>query len=347
MPAKPIQLATAILFAAAFPQAQGQTTTSQGQTTTSQSVSQVFSFTYMQGAIPIQQLTNAVRTVAEITQSTLKMDAKTLAVTGTPAQLAMAAWIFTTMDQPAPANHATQEYLPAGSVNDVVRVLYLTQSQTPQSYQEIVNAVRTIPEIAKAFPYTPQNAIVVRGTSNQVAMAEWLFHQLDAHGGLQPAQSSSSRQYTTPGVTNDEVQVLFLSHAWDAQTLQQIANTLRVIAQLTKVFQCNATGALSVRGPATSVGLAAWLFSQLDQAPRVTAPAPREFQMPGGADDVTQVFYLAPATTAEALQSLVSALRTTVNLPVFPDDLWNAVALRGTAAQIATADSLIKQMNQP
>jgi hypothetical protein len=339
MHVKPIRLVISILFATAtFLQAQG-------QTTTVQSVSQVFSFTYAQGAVSIQQLTNAIRTVAEITQSTLKMDAKSLAVSGTPAQIAMAAWMFTAMDQPTPAIPATQEYRPAGSVDDVVGIVYLTHPQTPTSFQEIVNSVRAIPEITKAFPYSLQNAIAMRGTDSQVAMAEWLFHQLDAAAGVQPVQSSSARQYATPGTANDEVQVLFLTHAWDVMRLQQLANTLRVITQLTNVFQCNATGAISVRGPTATVALAAWLFSQLDQAPSASAAAPRSFQMPGGSDDVTQVFYLAPATTPKTTVNIVNALRAAMKAPIFPDDIFNAVTLRGTAAQIAAADSLIKQMN--
>src|SRR5580658_3351637 len=205
MHARSNRLAISILFA----------TAAWGQTTTGQSVSRVFHFTYAQGAVGIQQLTNAIRTVAEITQSTLDMGAKTLAVTGTPAQMAMAAWMFTAMDQPAPANPATQEYRPAGSVDDVVSMVYLTHRQAPVSFQEIVNGVRFIPEITKAFPYLLQNAIVMRGTDSQVAMAEWLFHQLDAAAGVQPVQSSSARQYATPSAANDEVQVLFLTHAWD------------------------------------------------------------------------------------------------------------------------------------
>jgi hypothetical protein len=69
--------------------------------------------------------------------------------------------------------------------------------------------------------------------------------------------------------------------------------------------------------------------------------------MPGGADDVTEVFYVTPTTTTEAFQSMVTALRTSVTKLVFPDDQFNAVTIRGTAAQIASAGLLIKQMNNP
>lgn len=128
---------------------------------------QVFHFTYTQSPIGIQEITNAIRSVGEITQAYLDTNAKTLTVAGTPTQLATAAWMFTTLDQPAPANQATQEFRPAGSVNDVVRVLYSTHPQTPVSLQEIVNSVRTIPEMTRLFPYSMQNAVVLRGTESQ------------------------------------------------------------------------------------------------------------------------------------------------------------------------------------
>jgi hypothetical protein len=185
MRTKPIRFAIAILLAAG----------AWGQTTTSQGGSQVFHFTYAQSPVDIQQVTNTIRTVGEITQAFLNSDAKTLTVSGTTAQIALAAWMFSVMDQPAPANLATQEYRPAGSVNDVVRMLYSTHPQTPTSFQEIVNAVRTIPEMTKVFPYSAQNAIVMRGTDNEAAMAEWLFHQLDLPAGMQPVQNPTAHQY--------------------------------------------------------------------------------------------------------------------------------------------------------
>jgi hypothetical protein len=334
MRARPIRFAVAILFAAvAFGQTQGQ------------SVDRVFQFTYTQDPQGLTEIANAIRIAAEVTQASLNTAAKTLTVDGTPGQIAVAAWLFSDLDQPAPSNRAMQEYRPAGSVNDVIRIYYVTHIQGPQSFQEIVNAVRTIPQIPKVIPYFGQGAMVVRTTDSQAAMTAWLFHLLDVPAGVQPVQNPSARQYASPGAANDQVQVLFLTHSMSPQSMQQIVNTMRVIPQLTKVFPSTATGAVSVRGPTATVALAAWLFSQLDQAPQASSPPPQQFQMPGGADDVTQVFYLTPATTAEAVKSIVTAVRSTVTKLVFPDDMFNAVTLRGTAAQIASADLLIKHMN--
>jgi hypothetical protein len=283
--------------------------------------------------------------VGEITNATPDFSAKTLTVTGTPAQIAIATWIFGTLDQPAPANKATQEFLPAGTTNDVLRVMYLTHPQTMASYQEIINAVRTIPEITKVFPYSGQFAIVMRGAASQTAMAEWLFHQLDLTAGLQPPRSLAAHQYVTPGVTNDQVQVLFLSHPWTIQSMQEIVNAVRTIPQLTKVFPYIAAGAISVRGQPSTLALATWLFGQLDQnAPSSAAPA--EYQMPGGVDDVTQVFYLGSGNVA-TLPGVVTAVRAASSKPVFPVTSLNALVMRGTATQVAAADSLIRQMVRP
>jgi type II secretory pathway component GspD/PulD (secretin) len=340
MRARQVQFAVAILFAAvAFGQTQGQTP--------GQNADRVFQFTYTQAPQGLKEITTAISGAAELTQASLNADAKTLTVGGTPDQIAIAAWLFSALDQPAPPNQATQEYSPAGSVNDAIRIYYVTHIQGPQNFQEMVNAVRLIPQIPKVFPYFAQGALVVRTTDSQAAMTAWLFHQLDVPAGVQPVQNPSARPYASPGAANDEVQVLFLTHSMSPQSMQQIVNTLRVIPQLTKVFPSTATGAVSVRGPTATVALAAWLFSQLDQAPQASSPPPQQFQMPGGADDVTQVFYLTPATTAEAVKSIVAAVRSTVTPTVFPDEMFNAVTLRGTAAQIASADLLIKRMNNP
>jgi hypothetical protein len=337
MRARQIRFAIAIVFAAA----------AWGQTTTGQSVSQVFHFTSAQSPVDFQEITNAVR-IGERTQAFPDRGAKTLTVTGTPAQVAMATWIFSTMDQPAPANQATQEYRPAGSVNDVVRILYLTHPGTPSGFQEIVNAVRVIPEMPKVFPYLAQHSIVIRGTELEVAMTEWLFHQLDAPAGLQPVQNQAAHQYLNPGVTNphispDQVQVLFLSHKWTPEIMQEIVNAVRTIPELTMVFPCTATGAVSVRGVPATVGLATWLFNQLDQDPQASTPAPQEFHMPGGVDDVTQVLYLGSGTSTASLQTVVNASRATMRRPAYFSPALNALIMRGTAAQIASADLQIKQ----
>jgi len=67
--------------------------------------------------------------------------------------------------------------------DNVVRVFYLTNVVKPQDLQEILTAVRTISDIRRIFPMQAQNAILVRGTTDQVALAEKLINDIDKPRG--------------------------------------------------------------------------------------------------------------------------------------------------------------------
>src|ERR1019366_6571560 len=61
----------------------------------------------------------------------------------------------------------------------VLKIFYLSNIQNPQELQEIVNVVRTVTETQRMFPFTTQNAIVVRGEVDQVQLVEKIIHDLD------------------------------------------------------------------------------------------------------------------------------------------------------------------------
>jgi len=61
----------------------------------------------------------------------------------------------------------------------VAKVFYLSNVSTPQELQEIVNAVRSVADIQRFFPYSAQNAIIAKGSADQVALAEKILHDLD------------------------------------------------------------------------------------------------------------------------------------------------------------------------
>ncbi len=62
---------------------------------------------------------------------------------------------------------------------NVVRVFYLNNVNSVQELQEIVTTVRSTLEVRRMFTYNPQNAIVVRGTLDQVLLVEKLLADLD------------------------------------------------------------------------------------------------------------------------------------------------------------------------
>jgi general secretion pathway protein D len=78
--------------------------------------------------------------------------------------------IFVTEDSPAKRHDYEDE---------VMKVFYLTNATSLQELQEIATAVRTLTDIRRVFPYTAQKALLVRGTTDQMALAVKLLHDLD------------------------------------------------------------------------------------------------------------------------------------------------------------------------
>ncbi len=61
----------------------------------------------------------------------------------------------------------------------VAQTFYLTNVASAQEIQEIVNAVRSIAELQRVVAFTSQNAIIVRGEADKVALAAKMIHDLD------------------------------------------------------------------------------------------------------------------------------------------------------------------------
>jgi general secretion pathway protein D len=61
----------------------------------------------------------------------------------------------------------------------VVKVFYIKNATSIQELQEISTTIRSVTEIRRAFTYNAQYAILVRGTADQVALAEKLVQDLD------------------------------------------------------------------------------------------------------------------------------------------------------------------------
>src|SRR5207302_239579 len=62
---------------------------------------------------------------------------------------------------------------------NVIKTFYLSNVSTAQELQDLVNAMRQILEIARIQQLLTQNAIVVRGTPDQIALADKLIDDLD------------------------------------------------------------------------------------------------------------------------------------------------------------------------
>jgi general secretion pathway protein D len=78
--------------------------------------------------------------------------------------------IFVAADNPAKRKDLEQS---------VIKTFYLSNLSQPTELQDVVNALRQILEISRIQPLPSEGAIVVRGTPDQVALAQKLVNDLD------------------------------------------------------------------------------------------------------------------------------------------------------------------------
>ena len=220
------------------------------------------------------------------------------------------------------------------------RVFYLTHTATAQQFQEVATTIRTITDIQRISTDIDQKSLTVHATAPQIAMAEWLFNELDTP----VAQPSVPHEYRIPGTTDDVVRVFYVITAATVQDFQEIATLVRTISDIRRVFTYNGRHALVVRGTDAQIGLAEWLLKELEPE----APSSTHLYQMAGNDDVVRVLRLSRTATVQDFQKAATQIReVTLIKRVFTYNTLRAAAFRGTAEQIATAEHMAAQLDKP
>ena len=248
----------------------------------------------------------------------------------------------------APNKAAYEGKAPDGGV-DAVRVFYLTHDETPTDAQEIVNLIRATADIQRIFPYASPRAIALRGTPAQIALAEWLFSQVDKPVDPQTARAAAY-EYPEPNGGVDAVRVFYFTRDHTPQDLQETINLIRTTADIQRIFPYNTRRAIALRGTPAQIALAEWLIAELDKA--VSSQTNRaeayEHPAPSGGGDAVRLFFFTHDHTPEDLQEMIHVIRTTADIQrIYPYAAQRAIALRGTADQIALAEWLFHRLGAP
>jgi hypothetical protein len=236
------------------------------------------------------------------------------------------------------------------------RVLYFAHTETTQNMQEIATMIRTTADIRQMKVDEAQRSLTLQGTGEQIALAGWLFSQIDQPASGQPAPATL--EYRLPGSGDNVVRLLYLTHNQTVQEFQEIATSARTITNMRRVFTYNAQRVMALRGTAEQVALAVWLFNELDQptgqppAQPVTQPSPEsithEFRVSNSSDDLVRVFYLSHTGTEQDFQKTAAQIRTTTKIrQVFTYNALRALVVRGTLDQISRAEQLVKELDNP
>jgi hypothetical protein len=297
--------------------------------------SRVFHLTQNQVPQQMNQIATMIRSTGDIPHIAADSVQRTVAVTGTSAQLEMAGWMISQIDRSTPPLSPQDFQAGAG---DTVRLFFLAHISTVQQLQEIAVTLRSIVDIKRLFTYDTLHAVAIRGTSSQTAMAMWLVNQLDQTVGT---PSPGPNDYTLS--SEDVAHVFNLINPRVPMETQEMVTLVRSVADLQRIFIYNARKAIVVRTSPDRMALAAWLVKQLDRPaniPSVTV----QYTLPAGPDNIVGVFYL-PNPSRERLNKAAVQVRTTAQVQrLFTYGTLGALAVRGTLEQLATAEKIIEEI---
>ena len=215
----------------------------------------------------------------------------------------------------------------------------LAQAQTRRDVLEVATVMRAVAGVRQVFVNDQQKSVTVRGTADEVRLAEWLVAALD-----RPA--TVPQEYAMPGPGDDRIRVFHLTHAETPQDLNEMVTLIRTLADAQHASVYNLPKALVLRGNAWRISLAEWLIGELNQPPNTPSPAgPREYHLQGVSDDenLVRIFY-THARTSEELWSIVKGMRSAVKvLPrSFVNTARGAIIVRASAEKIAAAEQALQ-----
>jgi hypothetical protein len=193
----------------------------------------------------------------------------------------------------------------------------------------------------------------VHGTTDQLALAEWLFTGLDA---VDPTPASPAiHEYRTPSSADNVARLFYLNRAQTVQEFQEFATLLRTIGDIRRVFTNNRGRILALRGTADQAAMADWLTNEVEKS----AAAPHQHSVsvqylfpsdpaPRPNENVMQVFYVSNAADIQSFQESATLIRTITDIRrVYTYNTPRAIALRGTADQLALAGWLFDRVDKP
>jgi hypothetical protein len=142
----------------------------------------------------------------------------------------------------------------------------------------------------------------------------------------------------------DVDRTFYLTHTDNIQQFQEVATVIRTITDIQQISTDNDQKSVKVHATPVQIAMGEWLFNELD-SPAPQTSVPHEYPVPGAADDVVRVFYVTTAATVQDFQEVSTLVRTISDTRrVFTYNARKALVLRGTIAQVALAEWLVKEL---
>src|SRR5215471_8255432 len=237
-------------------------------------VVRIYNVNHGQSVQEFQELATAVRTIGDIRRLYTCNAPRFIIARGSADQLAFADWmigeIWTHGNVPGPHSISREYLLPADPSprpnENVTRAFYMAQAPTVQDFQSLATLVRTVALIRRVYTYNAPRAMLVRGTSDQIKLAAWLFDEIDRPVASRTSGASAPYKYQLAGLPEDTVRVFYPVRVSSEQQFQQIATQVRSATGIKGVFAHASLRALALRGTGEQIDTAERVLKQLDPA---------------------------------------------------------------------------------
>lgn len=205
----------------------------------------VLRFVNLQQPESFTEAATVIRSVGEIRDVRIDADSRSVTFSGTLWQIDLAQWLFPRLDrEPTGQRSPVEKYEITGIEDPVVRIFSPSRINSAISLQELGTATRSAVEIRRAFVLTAAKVVVMRGTPDEIAGAEWLFNQLD-----QPTDNRvASAIWRLPNTADGVMRVFYLNPNLSPQEVIESVNRIRAQAKIRRMFSSLAYRALIVRG---------------------------------------------------------------------------------------------------
>lgn len=177
------------------------------------------------------------------------------------------------------------------------RVLHFTAISSTEDFQAIADLILSITDIPQANVDKTEKALSLHGTAGQIALAEWLFTNLDKPSSM--PQSGDKHQYRVSDSADDVVRLFYLTNPEVPTGVQEIAIAVNSLTGIPHMRTYNDLRAIAVRGTAEQVNMVEFLFAEMDKpaiqhtpSQHLPSAASPEFRMNQAPENLVRVFFV-------------------------------------------------------
>jgi hypothetical protein len=212
----------------------------------------------------LQEMSTLVRVMVDVKPVYSFITQRAIVARGTAEQMQAAGWLIDALDEPAgqpPRAAASPEYRAEHAPDNVLGVFYLAKARTSRDLMDVSMAMRTVAWIRWAFMFDSRNALVLRGTADQLALAEWLVAELD---GASP--EAATHEYWAPDPHQSNlVRVFHLKTTITEPNRAEVFSLIHTQAHIMDLAVCGEANAVVARGTSAQIALAGQLIKEWDR----------------------------------------------------------------------------------